>query len=143
MKIKFVTIGKPKLDYAKLGFSEYLTRLGRLHDVNHVVISDKHAYDADFILQTVQATTLCVLDIGGDGFSSESLAMFLKKRELDAREISFVIGGPEGLPEKVREIARFSWSLGPLTLPHDLAMVVALEALYRASTINAGLPYHK
>jgi 23S rRNA (pseudouridine1915-N3)-methyltransferase len=75
--------------------------------------------------------------------NSENLAEFLVKRALDAREVSFIIGGPEGLPETVRAQADYQWSLGPLTLPHDLAMVVTLEALYRSSTITAGLPYHK
>ena len=84
-----------------------------------------------------------VLEIQGNNLSSQDLASFLQKRELEAREVSFVIGGPEGLPQTIIEAADYRWSLGKLTLPHDLAMVVTAEALYRASTINAGLPYHK
>jgi 23S rRNA (pseudouridine1915-N3)-methyltransferase len=53
------------------------------------------------------------------------------------------VGGPEGLPQAVIDQADLAWSLSKLTLPHDLAMVVLLEALYRASTISAGQPYHK
>lgn len=86
---------------------------------------------------------MCVLEINGTEYTSEKLAEFLGKREMEARELSFVIGGPEGLPQEVRSAAQFQWSLGRLTLPHDLAQIVTLEALYRASTINAHLPYHK
>lgn len=143
MKIHFVTVGKPKLAYAKLGFTEYFTRLSRLHTLQHTVIADKHAYDAAYILELTKGTARVVLEIFGTDYTSEKLAEFLQKRELEAKEVSFIIGGPEGLPQEVRDTADYSWSLGRLTLPHDLAMVVTLEALYRASTINAHLPYHK
>ncbi len=143
MKIHLVTVGKPKLPYAVAGLDEYIGRLSRLHSVRHTVIADKHAYDTARLLETVQGTTLCVLEIEGIEYTSPQLAGFLQKCELDAREVSFLIGGPEGLPSAVRDAAAYKWSLGRLTLPHDLAMVVTCEALYRASTINAHLPYHK
>lgn len=143
MKINLVTVGKPKLLYAKLGFEEYFTRLSRLHIVRHTVIADKHAYDVAELTKAVQGTCLCVLEITGTEHTSPVLADFIRKLELNAKEVSFLIGGPNGLPDEVRKAADFSWSLGRLTLPHDLAMVVTLEALYRASTINARLPYHK
>lgn len=143
MKINFVTVGKPKLDYAKRGFDEYFTRFSRLHQVRHTVIADKYAYDSDYILDATKGTVRVVLEIMGTEFTSEQVAEFLQKRELESREVSFIIGGPEGLPQAVRNAADYQWSLGRLTLPHDLAMVVTLEAIYRASTINARLPYHK
>lgn len=143
MKIVFVTIGKPKLEYAKQGFEEYLKRLSRLHQVRHTSIPDKYAYDAVHILEATKSTIRVVLEVTGAEYTSELLAEFLQKRELESREVSFIIGGPEGLPGEVRAAANYRWSLSRLTLPHDLAMVVTLEALYRASTINAGLPYHK
>lgn len=143
MKIQVVTVGKPKLAYGKLGFEEYFLRLSRLHTVQHTVIADKYAYNAEHILEVTKGTTRIVLEIVGAEYTSEQLAGFLLKRELESRGVSFIIGGPEGLPAEVRKAAQHRWSLGPLTLPHDLAMVVTLEALYRASTINAHLPYHK
>jgi 23S rRNA (pseudouridine1915-N3)-methyltransferase len=143
MKLHIVTIGKPKLAYARLGWEEYLGRLQRLHTVRLTQLADKYAYDVTKISEVVQGTFVVVLEINGTQMNSENLAEFLVKRALDAREVSFIIGGPEGLPETVRAEADYQWSLGPLTLPHDLAMVVTLEALYRSSTITAGLPYHK
>jgi 23S rRNA (pseudouridine1915-N3)-methyltransferase len=143
MKIHLVTVGKPKLAYAAAGWQEYLSRLQRLHTVRVTQLSDKFAYDADKISGVIAGTTPVVLEITGTEFTSSTLADFLRERELEAREVSFIIGGPEGLPQGIRDNARYQWSLGRLTLPHDLAMIVTLEALYRASTINAGLPYHK
>ena len=143
MKLHMVTVGQPKLHYAKMGWDEYLPRLQRLHTVRVTHLADKFAYDPRKFAEVTAGTYVVVLEITGTQFSSESLAEFLKTRELDAREVSFVIGGPEGLPQTTRDSANFQWSFGKLTLPHDLAMITLLEALYRASTINANLPYHK
>jgi 23S rRNA (pseudouridine1915-N3)-methyltransferase len=143
MKIHLVTVGKPKLAYAAMGWDEYLTRLQRLHTVRVTQLADKFAYDAAKFAEATARTTVVALEITGQQYTSEELAQFLQTRELEAKEISFVIGGPEGLPAETRQAAHYRWSLSKLTLPHDLAMVVALEALYRASTISAGLPYHK
>lgn len=143
MRLQLITIGKPKLDYARRGWDEYLGRLQRYHTVSVTQLADKYAYDAARILAAAGSSYRIVLVIEGNELPSEALAAFLQKRELDGREVSFLIGGPEGLPKPVIDQADYLWSLSPLTLPHDLAMVVTLEALYRASTINAGQPYHK
>jgi 23S rRNA (pseudouridine1915-N3)-methyltransferase len=143
MKIHLVTVGKPKLDYAKLGFEDYLGRLKRLHTVRLTQLGDKYADDAAKFRETVAGTYVVVLEITGSDLDTHALATFLQARELESREVSFVIGGPDGLPQTVRESADTRWSLSRLTLPHDLAMVVTAEALFRASTLNAGLPYHR
>lgn len=144
MKLHIVTVGEPKLAYARAGWQEYLQRLRRYHQVRVTHVSDKWAYDAAHILQVADNAYKVALVIdGGQQLSSEELAAFLDKRALDGREICFIIGGPEGLPTSVINAADFAWSFSKLTFPHDLAMVVLLESLYRASTISAGHPYHK
>lgn len=143
MKLHLVTIGKPRLTYAQAGWAEYIGRLQRLHTVRVTHLADKYANDAAKIAETVTGSYRVVLEITGELFTSEQLASFLQERELEAREVSFIIGGPEGLPHAIRTSAELRLSFGRLTLPHDLAMVVCAEALYRASTINAHLPYHK
>ena len=142
MKLHIVTIGEPKLAYARLGWSEYLTRLQRVHSVRVTHISDKQN-DAAHLMQAAGGAYKVALVINGPEFSSPELANFLEKRALDARELCFLIGGPEGLPDSVIQAADAQWGFSRLTFPHDLAMVILLEALYRASTINAGHPYHK
>lgn len=143
MKIHIVTVGKPKLAYATAGWQEYLVRLSRLHTIRTSQLADKYAYDAAKITETIGTAYVVILEITGKQFTSEELANFLIKRELESREVCFVIGGPEGLPQSVRSSANYQLSFSKLTFPHDLAMVVLLESLYRASTINAHLPYHK
>jgi 23S rRNA (pseudouridine1915-N3)-methyltransferase len=143
MKLHIITIGKPKLAYAVEGWDDYLGRLQRLHTVRVTQLSDKYADDTAKFREVTAGTYTIALEIEGKALHSHELADFLRLRELEAREVSFVIGGPNGLPDVIRAEADFQWSLSRLTLPHDLAMVVTLEALFRASTINAGLPYHR
>ena len=142
MKLHVITIGQPKLAYAQAGWAEYWNRLKHYHDLRVTHIADKHN-DAAHILEAAANSYKVALEIAGKEFSSPELAQFLEKRALDGREVSFIIGGPDGLPTEVRQAADFQWSFGRLTLPHDLAMVALLETLYRASTINAGQPYHR
>lgn len=143
MKLHIVTIGEPKLHYARDGWQEYLKRLSRYHDVRTTHLADKWAGDSKHILKTAGNACLVSLVIPGTQLSSEELSEFLTERSLEGRELCLIIGGPEGLPEEVIEKSDFKWSFSKLTFPHDLAMVVLVEALYRASTIAAKHPYHR
>ena len=143
MKIHLVTVGEPRLAYAKAGWTEYLGRLQHYHQVRVTHIPDKWAYDAKQLLQTTGNAYTVALVIEGTQFSSPALAAFLEKRSLEGRELCLLIGGPEGLPAAVIDAADLQWSFSKLTFPHDLAMVILVESLYRASTITAGQPYHK
>lgn len=142
MKLHIITIGKPKLDYAKLGWDEYLKRLQRYHSVRITHLADKYADDADKIIAATGNSYRVGLIIEGEQLTSRQLAAFLDLRALESKEVCFIIGGPDGLPSAAQTAMDFQWSFSKLTLPHDLAMVTLLETLYRASTINAGTPYH-
>lgn len=74
----------------------------------------------------------------GKQFTSEELADWLEERRRDGRDVCFVVGGPKGLDLQ----ADLRLSLGPMTLPHQLARVVLLEQLFRAHKILAREPYH-
>ncbi|HEU4913962.1 MAG TPA: 23S rRNA (pseudouridine(1915)-N(3))-methyltransferase RlmH [Candidatus Saccharimonadales bacterium] len=143
MKLHLITVGEPKLAYAKAGWDEYLKRLKHYHSLRITHIADKYAYDAGHLLDAAGSAYKVALVIDGKQYTSPELSGFLDKRALDGREICFIIGGPEGLPQGVIGQSDLQWGLSRLTFPHDLAMVVLLEALYRASTISAGIPYHK
>ena len=82
---------------------------------------------------------LCLLDERGRSLSSEELSEFLEERRHSGRDLCFVIGGPRGLDLGGVDMRL---SLGPMTLPHQLARVVLLEQLFRAHKILAGEPYH-
>jgi 23S rRNA (pseudouridine1915-N3)-methyltransferase len=142
MNIKIITIGQPKLEFAKIGFGEYLKRLQSFHkiEVRHLKdgISDKE------MIKEIGNSFCIVLDEKGREFSSRELAEFLNTKAVQGiSDICFVIGGPDGHSEEIKNQANYVWSFGKLTFPHDLAMVVLVEALYRASTISAGHPYHR
>ncbi len=142
MKLHIITLGPPKLPYAKSGWHEYLHRLEHYHSVQVTHIPDKHNSTKSYVTAAGNSFKIA-LYIQGTEFSSPELARFLNQKAVESRELSFLIGGPDGLPEEVLAQADFSWSLGLLTFPHDLAMVMVVEALYRASTITASQPYHR
>jgi 23S rRNA (pseudouridine1915-N3)-methyltransferase len=75
----------------------------------------------------------------GRAFDSVELSRWLEERRQDGRDVCFVVGGPRGLD---LERCDTRLSLGPMTLPHQLARVVLLEQLYRAHKILAREPYH-
>ena len=78
--------------------------------------------------------------LASDGEQRDSVAFsgWLEQRRQEGRDLCFVIGGPRGLDIE----ADSRMSLGPMTLPHQLARVVLLEQLYRAHKILAREPYH-
>jgi 23S rRNA (pseudouridine1915-N3)-methyltransferase len=79
----------------------------------------------------------------GEGWSSIQLAELVGRWEMEGRDVTFVIGDADGLPDDVLNRAERRWSLGPLTLPHELARVILYEQLYRAHTIRRGEKYHR
>ena len=89
---------------------------------------------------------ILLLDSLGKQFTSEAFAAHLGKlRDTGAQQILFAIGPANGwAPEsrKAHPHSRSQISLGPMTLPHELARVVLAEQIYRACTILAGHPYH-
>ena len=82
---------------------------------------------------------LVLLDSEGRSFDSHGFSGWLEERRMDGRDLCFVIGGPRGL---ALDRCDMKLSLGPMTLPHQLARVVLLEQLYRGHKILAREPYH-
>jgi 23S rRNA (pseudouridine1915-N3)-methyltransferase len=78
----------------------------------------------------------------GREFTSEEFAAWLTRRELEARPLTFLIGGHLGLDPETLAAATERLSLSRLTLTHELSRLVLLEQLYRAMTIKTGHPYH-
>lgn len=142
MKMHIITVGEPKLTYARQGFAEYLGRLKHYHTVRVTHIADKHN-DAPHFLQAAGAAYKVGLVIAGKQLDSLELARFIESRNQAGREVAFLIGGPDGLPPEAITACDLKLSFSRLTFPHDLAMLVLTETLYRSSTIAAGQPYHR
>ncbi len=84
-----------------------------------------------------------LLDEQGTQLNSKKLASRLSDWQSDGRNLSLIIGGPDGVSAACRERADFIWALSELTLPHGLARVFLAEALYRAWSLQNGHPYHR
>jgi 23S rRNA (pseudouridine1915-N3)-methyltransferase len=80
-----------------------------------------------------------LLDRDGEAMDSLQFSRFLEQRRTSGRDHCFVVGGPYGLDLQAVD---HRFSLGAITLPHQLARVVLLEQLYRGHKILAGEPYH-
>lgn len=141
MKIHIITVGSPKLEYAKLGWQEYLKRLKHYHSVEVTHIPDKNN-EPKTLLKTAGRAYKVALTIEGTQLSSPELASFLESHMIHEKEMAFIIGGPDGLQKEVLKECPVHLSFSRLTFPHDLAMVILMEALYRAASIVAGKPYH-
>jgi len=85
---------------------------------------------------------IVALDPQGQEFTSEEFAAWLRRREEEARPLTFLLGGHLGLDEAVLTAAHQRLAISRLTLTHELTRLVLLEQLYRALTIKAGHPYH-
>jgi 23S rRNA (pseudouridine1915-N3)-methyltransferase len=83
------------------------------------------------------------LDERGDEFTTRELAAWLEARRQAARDVAFLIGGPDGLDPEVIKRADFKLSLSRLTLPHALVRVLLTEQLYRAQSLLENHPYHR
>ncbi|MEX1111141.1 MAG: 23S rRNA (pseudouridine(1915)-N(3))-methyltransferase RlmH [Chthoniobacterales bacterium] len=144
MKWLLLTVGKPALSYAKAGRDEYLGRLGKFAPVEQIVIkaTDRARESADLLARSEDCFRV-VLHDHGTALTSRQLAAKVDEWRLSARRVAVIIGGADGHDSALVEAADFLWSLGPLTLQHELALVVALEQLYRAHTILTGHPYHR
>ena len=84
-----------------------------------------------------------LLDERGKQLTSKSLASKLTDWQSDGRDLCFIIGGPDGVSDAVRQRADMMWSLSQLTLPHGMARALLSEQLYRAWSLQTGHPYHR
>lgn len=89
------------------------------------------------------AEHVVLLDERGKQLTSRQLSAKLSDWQADGRDLSFIIGGPDGVSGACRERADFIWSLSRLTLPHGMARAVFSEQLYRAWSLQTGHPYHR
>lgn len=83
------------------------------------------------------------LEVGGKSLSTPELARQLENWQSNGRNVSLLIGGPDGLSPDVSARAELSLSLSAMTLPHPLARIVLVEQIYRAHSILTNHPYHR
>lgn len=135
-RYRVVALGGARMKSAALraACDEYLSRIR-----HYAKIEEREVKEA----RIPEDSRLIALDRRGESWTSEQLADLIGKWEMEGRDVTFAIGGADDLPEEIRQRAERTWSLGPLTLPHELARVVVYEQLYRAYTIRRGEKYHR
>lgn len=146
-KVNVVCVGKIKEKFFAGGIEEYKKRVSRFAELNFIEIKDfptpdEKKRECDLILPKLQGYVI-LLDIGGKTLSSEELAEHMERAYLTQPVVTFVIGGSEGVDERVRLRADLRLSFGRVTFPHQLMRLMLSEQIYRAFTITEGLPYHK
>jgi len=159
MRLVIAAVGKLK-DGAErelcARYAERLNAIGRgvalgpleIHEVPEGKAQARETRLADeaerLLARSRSASYRILLDEHGKGLTSTQLSDLLRKlRDSGESEVAFLIGGPDGHGDAVRQTSAMSISLGPMTLPHGLARIVLAEQLYRTATILAGHPYHR
>jgi 23S rRNA (pseudouridine1915-N3)-methyltransferase len=122
----------------------YLERIAPYAGIEAKAFRDEQALFAFVARQRARTPAwLVLLDSRGESWSSEELAKWLSvRRDSGQQMIVFAIGPASGWSDRGPQLAQTMLSLGPMTLPHELARLVIAEQLYRAFTILAGHPYH-
>ena len=145
MRLHVFAIGKPRLEFARLGVDEYAARLRLCAPVElHFLKASSRAGESRALIERSRGMFRIVLDERGDEVTSRALAKKFTDIEMRGkRDVALLVGGADGHEDTVREAAGWCWSLSKLTLQHECALVLALEQIYRAFTIKAGLPYHR
>ena len=133
MRISVIAVGRVRPPYQD-DVEHYRKML-----TGHVKVDLVEVRDDSQVRRRIPDRSLVVLlATDGEPLHSEGLSGWLEERRRDGRDVCFVIGGPKGLELE----ADMRLSLGPMTLPHQLARVVLLEQIFRAHKILAGEPYH-
>jgi len=150
MKFRFVWVGKTRDKNWKALQDGYLKRLSRFVPCEIAEVRDHSTgsnaeMEGNRIVEMLNPKSFMVLlDVSGKTLSSHDLAKRVEKwQNQSLREISFVIGGADGVSPTVAERADDRLSLSFMTFTHEMARVVLLEQLYRAYTILKGFPYQK
>ena len=155
MKLRMLVVGTRMPDWVETGCNEYAKRLPPELRIQVVEIplggrgkSQSNAkaieIEGQALLKAVgQRDFVVALNVQGKTMSTEALAAKLSHWQMDGRDISLLIGGPDGLAADCLTRSDMCWSLSDLTLPHPLVRIVLMEQLYRAWTINANHPYHR
>ena len=157
--VTLLTVGKLKEKFYMAAVEEYAKRLSayckfRLVELpesrlpenpNPSEIAAGLAAEAEKILAAVpKGAWFCVLTPEGTELSSEALADKLRSVKNEGKSAAcFLIGSSFGMDPSVKKRADYRLSFGPMTFPHHLMRVMAMEQLYRAESIQAGTKYHK
>ena len=146
LKVRLISVGKDRSGLFEPAVQEYARRLAHYVRFELVELPSRKgkADEGQALLGRLREQEwLVALDERGTQLDSVELSGFLARAQREAKDLTFVVGGDEGLAPEVLARARLVLSLSRMTLPHRLARAVIAEQLYRACTLLRGEPYHK
>lgn len=155
MKITLVSVGTRMPGWVEEGVREYARRIQ--HELGFSVqeiplVRRSKTTSTELCMQKEGAAILArlpdtdyvvALDVAGKSLDTEALAGKLEQFQSMGRNVSLLVGGPDGLHQECLARAEERWSLSALTLPHPLVRILVAEQLYRAQSLRAGHPYHR
>ena len=150
--IKLIVIGQLKEKYLKEAVEEYKKRISKYTNIEIIELKDeglvednkaielegekikKHISNKDYVI---------TLEIEGKELNSIEFAEKIRNIQIEYPNISFIIGGSNGLSKEIKELSNYHLSFSKMTFPHQLFRVLLLEQIYRAYKINNNESYHK
>lgn len=143
--INIICVGKIKEDYLNKLIDDYKKRLSKYHRINIIELKDSNISDeGDLILKTIKEKDFVVtLEITGNSLDSVNLSKNIDEWLMKYGNIDFVIGGSNGIDERVKNRSNYALSFSNMTFPHGLFRGILLEQIYRSFKIINNETYHK
>ena len=143
--IKIICIGKIKEKFYRDAIEEYMKRLSKYHKVEIIELLDSNIkQEKELILKKIDSKDYIItMEIEGKQLTSIELSEMLDKTFLNYSNITFIIGGSDGLDDEIKNLSNYKLSFSKLTFPHQLFRVILLEQIYRSFKILNNETYHK
>lgn len=144
--IKIIVVGKLKEDYLKEGVNDYLKRLSKYHKIELIEVKDSNIdEEKEGILKYINSKDYIIsLAIEGKSLNTIEFKDLINNNLIYSNSnITFIIGGSDGIHESIKKQSDFLLSFSKLTFPHGLFRLILLEQLYRVFKIINNETYHK
>lgn len=143
--MKIICVGKLKEKYLTDAITEYEKRLSKYTKLDIVELKDSNMkQEAELILKNINEKDFVVtLEINGNMLDSPTFSKKIDEWLMYNPNITFVIGGSDGLDETVKNRSNYQLSFSKMTFPHQLFRVLLLEQIYRSFKIINNETYHK
>lgn len=155
MQLVIAAVGHKMPAWIEAGFGEYAKRMPpecriQLKEIKPVERSGSRTADTVMAQERAKieaaipkGSRIVALDERGKDLTSAQLAQLLVQWQQDGRDVTFVIGGADGLDAGFKASADMLLRISSLTLPHGMVRVMLAEQLYRAWSITQNHPYHR
>lgn len=155
MKINLICVGKKMPAWVNQGYEEYAKRLNKDCQLNLIEVDaakrsktaspKKYKSEEAKKIRSVlpKGSYLVSLDVQGKQPSTEKLAEKIDQWMHLGRDVSILIGGPDGIDDELLSESNEKISLSHLTFPHPLVRIVLSEQIYRAWSLLNNHPYHR